>query len=104
MRPQKDEILTILRETKATFKKYGIEKMALFGSFAKGEATPYSDIDIAIKKRPDFLKQQSAYDYFDLVASLKEQLVKRLHRPVDIFDLDSESPLKERIERELIYV
>ena len=104
MRPQKDEILAILRETKATFEKQGIEKMALFGSFAKGEATLYSDIDVAIKKHPDFLKQQSAYDYFNLVTSLKAQLIKRLHRPVDIFDLDSESPLKERIERELIYV
>ena len=32
------------------FKKYGIEKAYLFGSYARGEADKKSDVDIMIKK------------------------------------------------------
>ncbi len=32
------------------FKKYGIEKAYIFGSYARGEAKQDSDVDIMIKK------------------------------------------------------
>jgi predicted nucleotidyltransferase len=84
--------------------KDGIEQLALFGSFAREEATPYSDVDVAFRRSPCYRKEQSAYDYFALMEKLKYDLRTSLHRNVDLFDLDSESPFKGRIEGELIYV
>ena len=103
MRLDKNQIIIILSEEKRRLQREGIDAIALFGSFARGEATAYSDVDIAIRKSPDFVQRYGAYRYFDLITDLKRRLRQRLHRPVDIFDLDSDSPMKEEIHRELIY-
>ena len=47
----RDEVLALLRKHKGELKaRFGIEEMALFGSFARNEATPESDVDLAILK------------------------------------------------------
>jgi predicted nucleotidyltransferase len=104
MKDKKEDMLKLLKELSDDFHNRGIEKMALFGSFAKDSQTLYSDIDIAIKKSDDFLDRYSAYDYFDLVNEIKDRVSKKLHKRVDIFDLDSVSDLKSSIEQDLIYV
>ena len=46
----KDEIIAILRNFKEEFgERYGIEKLGLFGSVARGEQKEDSDIDINAK-------------------------------------------------------
>jgi len=100
----KKNILHYLYQLKNNFKNKGITSFALFGSFASGKQTLYSDIDIAIKKDKDFLKYNSSYDYFNIVSQIKLDMQKRFHRNIDIFDLNSNSPLKDQIEKELIYV
>jgi len=97
-------ILSVLREILPEFRERGIESLALFGSFARGEEGVYSDVDIAIRKSPDFLRHHSAYSYFSTLNDLRIQLQKRLGRPVDLFDLDSESSLGDSIKKGLIYV
>ena len=104
MKITKEIILQYLKEIKPELENYGIEQIALFGSFAKEEQTVYSDIDIAIKKKPDFLEQYSAYDYFNMVSTVKQKICKALHRNIDIFDLESDSEFLESIEKEIIYV
>ena len=45
-----DKILTILQKHKlALQEKYPIEAIGVFGSYARGEATENSDIDIAVE-------------------------------------------------------
>ena len=53
---QTDEVLDKLREYKAEKADvYGIETLGLFGSYARGEQKPGSDIDVCIKlKQPTF--------------------------------------------------
>ena len=97
-------ILQYLKEIKPELENHGIEQLALFGSFAKEEQTVYSDIDIAIKKKPDFLKQYNAYDYFNMVSNIKQKIRSALHRNIDIFDLESDSEFLESIQKEIIYV
>ncbi len=103
MKLDHQKIIDILKEIKPHFQSKGIEKIALFGSFAKSEENFYSDLDIAIKKIPNFLQYYNSYSYFETLNELKEVLGKKLHRNIDIFDLDSRSPFKENIEKELIY-
>jgi len=104
MKTTRETILRYLKEIKPELEAYGIEKIALFGSFAKNQENAYSDIDIAIKKKSDFLKDHSAYDYFDIVVKIKTKLRLALHRNSDVFDLDSDSDFKDSIKKEIIYV
>jgi len=100
----KNDILEFLRSLKSELHKKGISKIALFGSFAEGNTTIYSDIDIAIKKEQNYLKNRNPYEYFETLNSIKEKILSKFGRNVDIFDLDSKSDFKEDIEKELIYV
>lgn len=92
----KEEILQFLRENKPLLKKkFGVDNIMLFGSYARDEATPESDIDILIEsKEKDFDK------WFDL----KELLEKRFKKKVDVLYRDSVRRFIMRlIEEELIY-
>ena len=104
MKTTKEVILHSLKEMKPELEEYGIEKIALFGSFATGQQNVYSDIDIAIKKKPDFLQEYAAYDYFNIVSKIKNKIRFTLHRHSDIFDLDSNSIFADSIKKEMIYV
>ena len=98
----KKTVLDTLKTYKSEIEQLGFSKIGLFGSYAKGTQTPYSDIDIAIaKKRASF---ENAYDYFKKRERLQELLRQKLHRKIDIFDLDSQSDIKQFIEKEIIYV
>ena len=104
MKVTQEKILLFLKELKPELEQCGIEKLALFGSFATQSQNVYSDVDIAIQKRKDFLERYSAYDYFKLITRIKSQIMYKLHMPSDVFDLDSTSDFKKQIEKELIYV
>ncbi len=67
MRATKDNIINYLKDLKPELSKNGISSLALFGSFASGNQTVYSDIDIAISKEKNFLKNNSSYDYFEIL-------------------------------------
>ena len=104
MKPSKLSIVNYLQEIKGDLLIDGISKIALFGSFARDEATVYSDIDIAIEKEKNYLSTRSAYDYFNEVSKIKNLIRKKFHRNSDIFDLDSNSSMKNSIIKDLIYV
>lgn len=94
----KEEILNYLRAHQEEFKnKYQISKMALFGSYARGENHDDSDIDIAIETKLS--------DYFTLY-DFKEMLESTFHTKVDVVRLRDKMnlALKNRILREGIYV
>lgn len=78
-------------------KRYGLDKIAIFGSVARGEDRVDSDIDIAAEFK--------GIDLFEL-AGIKEELEKTFGRKVDIVCMRSNmNPyLKKRIEAEAIYV
>ena len=65
MKVTQEKILAFLGELKPELEASGIEKLALFGSYATQNQNVYSDIDIAIQKKKDFLEHYSAYEYFN---------------------------------------
>jgi predicted nucleotidyltransferase len=94
----KEQVLDFLTAHKEEyFKKYQISELALFGSLARGNEKPNSDIDIAIETKLS--------DYFKLY-DFKEELEKQFHSKVDIVRLrEKMNPLlKNRILNEGIYV
>ena len=71
----KDTILKYLRQNLFEFQKnYNIEKIGIFGSYARDEADADSDIDIFVNMKPSL---------FDLVA-IKDKIEKDLNKKVDI--------------------
>jgi len=74
-------------------KKYDVKKASFFGSFARGEATVKSDIDLLV----EFRGKKSLLD----LSGLKIELEELLKRKVDVLTYKSIYPLlKERILRE----
>lgn len=63
------------------FKKYGVQKAAVFGSYARNEEKAESDVDFIVS----FSKK---YDLLELVG-LKQDLEDVLKRPVDIITYHS---------------
>lgn len=76
----------------------GVKRAAIFGSFARGDATEQSDIDLLIEFKG---KNKSL---FDLVA-LKLQLEEKLGRHVDLVTYNSLHPLlRDRILAEQVII
>ncbi len=72
----REDVLDILRMEQPFLKeKFGVEKIALFGSFAKGKQTVKSDVDIFVK-----LGKPLGFEFLDLV----DYLEKKINRKVDI--------------------
>jgi predicted nucleotidyltransferase len=93
----KDEVLQKLRKNKTELqRKFPLKTLALFGSFARGEETNQSDVDVLV----EFTKPVGI-EFIDLIIEL-ESILKR---PVDLVTRKSlKSALKPFIEKDLIYV
>lgn len=91
----------ILSKLKSYFKQDGrIKKAWIFGSFAREDDRPDSDIDIMIEE-----KDKKSFSYFDL-ADVQHNLEQILHRKVDIgFAGSLKNGIAETIQQEsqLIY-
>jgi len=93
----KQIILDYLLRHKEEFKeKYSVEKIGLFGSYAREEATEESDIDIFVTMKPKML---------DMIA-LKQQIEEDLEKKVDVIrEHKYMKPLLFRmIQKDIFYV
>ncbi len=95
---KEDILATLLREKNHLQKEYGVEKIGLFGSCSRGEATSQSDIDIYVElKENSFRKLASLWNYLeDLYGGIKVDMVnKHRHAKSEIF---------KSIQQETIYI
>jgi uncharacterized protein len=90
----KDRILAQLRAHKAELKAAGIEKISIFGSLARGEATDNSDVDVVVRLSPE--SSEGGFAYFGRLEALTQRLQQILGCPVDIV---TEPVRKERLRR-----
>ncbi len=93
--PSLEDILAILREQHTLLsQRYPIQRLALFGSWARGDARENSDVDVMVEVDPSI-----GLRFVDL----GEELEKALGRRVDLVSRRAIKPsLWERIEPELI--
>lgn len=81
----KTDRIELLEKLKQEIKKYvGIKKAWIYGSFARGDDGPKSDVDIAIESEVNF-------SYFDL-AEVQYNLEQMLSRKIDMGFIDSFKP------------
>lgn len=92
---ERDQILVLLKRHRRQLKKYGIHSLSIFGSVARDQALPNSDIDILV----DFEKPVGLFEY----ARLKLYLESVLGREVDLVTPEAlRKELREDILREAI--
>lgn len=94
----KDQVLSMLKVYYLCNKEsLGIEKIGLFGSFARNEAGPASDIDVIVT-----LTKPSLFLY----STITRQLETVFGRHVDLISSKSRLPesFREHLEKEVVYV
>jgi len=88
---RRDEALAILKSHKQELIKFDVKSLAIFGSVARDEAGPESDVDILV----EFAKPIGLFEF----VRLKIYLEKLLQRKVDLVTPDA---LKERMREQIL--
>ena len=95
---KRDQIIATLKAAEPELRRRGIRHAALFGSVARGEDRPDSDIDILVEYEPG--QEGSIYDY----VRLKEYVAGLFDGPVDVIDRDALKPhLRAPAARDTLY-
>ena len=79
---QPEDAISILRRHEGDLRARGVRRAALFGSLARGDHRPDSDIDIMIEIEPE--ARITVFDY----AELKDYIAGLFDRPVDVVSRD----------------
>lgn len=80
------EALSILRRHEGDLRARGVRRAALFGSQARGDSRPGSDIDVMIEIEPD--ARLTVFDYADL----KEYIAGLFEGRVDVVSREALKP------------
>lgn len=95
---KREDIIRFIAAHKVKFEQeFGLKRIGLFGSYARGEVREDSDIDIVVEiEKPDL---------FHLIG-IKQAIEEALGNKVDIVRLRDtmNQALRSRIERDVIYV
>lgn len=95
----KDKIASdiIYKKVTSILAGYGAKKISIFGSYARGEADPESDIDIIV----EFSERKSLLD----IVGIEQELSEALGMKVDLLTEKSISPyLVDRIKKEMVVI
>jgi uncharacterized protein len=93
LRSRRSEILHIASQ-------FGAYNIRIFGSVARGDAIPESDVDILVDIDVD--ANSSGFAYFGLIADLRRALSSVVGRDVDVIDSAGLRRLRERVNREAV--
>jgi predicted nucleotidyltransferase len=89
----RDHAIAILRDHEPELKAIGVLSASVFGSVARNEAGPDSDVDVAVRLDNGFSK--GGLDYFWQLEQLQERLSRLLGCKVDVI---TEPVRKERLK------
>ena len=95
----KDKIASdvIYKKVTSILAGYGAKKISIFGSYARGEADPESDIDIIV----EFSERKSLLD----IVGIEQELSEALGMKVDLLTEKFISPyLVDRIKKEMVVI
>ncbi|MBI4690663.1 MAG: nucleotidyltransferase domain-containing protein [Nitrospirae bacterium] len=93
-----NEILLFLKQNTGLLNRsFGVTRIGIFGSFAKGEQTASSDIDVVVEM------EQSRKNIHSFL-KLKRFLEKEMKRKIDLgFEHSLKPAIKEKVIKQIIY-
>ena len=95
---KRDDIIEKLRECEAELRARGVAHAALFGSVARGDDRPGSDIDIMVEIAPE--ARMDVFRYIGIVHMIEDLFPAR----VDVSNRDAQKPhVRPSAERDAIY-
>ncbi|HZT60572.1 MAG TPA: nucleotidyltransferase family protein [Pyrinomonadaceae bacterium] len=81
----KEDVFALLRQNGEQLRRFGVGQISLFGSFARGEASDESDVDILVEL-------EAGGKSFDNFLALAEFLEELFGRKVDLLTPESLNP------------
>lgn len=91
-------VIVVLREHEDELRRQGVSHAALFGSVARGDAGPDSDLDIMVQIAPE--ADVNFYDYVGITQFIGDLFAGR----ADVSDRDMLiEPVRREAEREAIF-
>ena len=92
---ERDQALKLLREHMDEMRALGVESLSIFGSVARDEAGPESDVDVLVELKSGI----GLFQY----ANIKGRLEEILGRPVDLATPNALRPwMREQVLSEVI--
>lgn len=93
-----DEIISYLKQNMTLLnEKFGVTRVGIFGSFARGEQSAESDIDMVVEMEKD---RKNIHSFL----KFKRFLEKEMEREIDLgFDHSLKPAIKEKIIKQIIY-
>ena len=93
----REKVIAILKALSSDYIRFGVKSLALFGSVARDEARPDSDVDILV----EFIDSPAFAQYMDLKFLLEDAL----GRQVDLVSRKTLKPqLQSNVEKEVISI
>ncbi len=91
----RDEVMKMIQANRDGIRRFGVRRLGVFGSAARGTAGPESDLDFLVE-----FEKKSFDAYMELKAYLEDLFGSR----IDLVLADSIKPrLKEKILQETVY-
>jgi uncharacterized protein len=92
----RNDILDLLEAQRESIRRFGVTELGVFGSFARNEQRPNSDVDVLVEM------DHNTFDaYMDLLFFLEDLF----GRKVDLVVKDTIKPMiRNRVLREAVYV
>ncbi len=95
------EALTRLRAHETDLRQLGIVQLALFGSTARGEQRPASDVDLVATMDFDQVEKLGPFGFF----GIEERIAEMLGAKVDLVTEPTRRPrLQAQIDRDRVHV
>jgi len=92
----RNEFFTRIAAHRAEFSRAGVRRLGVYGSVARGDAGPESDVDVLV----EFERMPDLYEF----TALRDRLVEILGRPVDLVTPQGLKPrLRSRVLGEVRY-
>lgn len=102
-----ERLISAIRESKEKLQNEGVTILGIFGSYARGDFTQESDIDILyeIPNPEEFARRNGGFGAFTKIEEIKESLGKTLGKKVDLTAKSSLDEVgRKYILRDLQYV
>ena len=93
-----DEVISYLKQNMTLLnERFGVTRIGIFGSFARGEQSAASDIDMVVEMEKD---RKNIHSFLNL----KRFLEKEMSREIDLgFEHSMKPAIKEKIIKQIIY-
>jgi len=101
----RQDILAKISRLKPRYEREGIALLGLFGSFARGDETPGSDVDILFACNSVGKQRYPDWSFYPFLERVRQELESELGRPVDLAEMDALNETgRKHILPEVLYV